>query len=134
MPPSIVWLEINPKELDPNVHPTKNEVRLRFPERIHPILKNMVETSLARPLINVTSATFTKEKVSKPRVSEPLTPYLFSESTQVSLLQKETLGEPIGILHGVYLLAANSSGLVIVDIHAAHERLIYERFKVRIKR
>jgi len=133
MPPSIIWLEINPKELDPNVHPTKNEVRLRFPERIHPILKNMVETSLARPLINVTSATFTKEKVSKPRVSEPLTPYLFSESTQVSLLQKETLGEPIGILHGVYLLAANSSGLVIVDIHAAHERLIYERFKEGLK-
>jgi DNA mismatch repair protein MutL len=150
-PAYVLYLTLDPKLVDVNAHPAKLEVRFRDSRQIHDFVFHAVERVLAatQPNLAAAPAAAIYGGNGAPRPSSgvylgaqaaPLLPAhspdpwmlaaLVREPAAASLSDAEQpLGTALAQLHGVYILAQNREGLVLVDMHAAHERVLYEQLK-----
>ncbi len=157
-PAYVLFLEMNPDGLDVNVHPAKTEIRFRDSRALHQFIFHTIDKSLASPHQESAannSRTNIKETIASspaylgqntiPLRRETQSPFfyqnLFGErvisqntpttATNIEPAQEEIppLGFALGQLMGIYILAQNNQGLIIVDMHAAHERVVYEKLK-----
>lgn len=152
-----LFLSINPRLVDVNVHPTKCEVRFRESRDVHDFIFRTIHHVLAdvRPeepvageadprLAGVPGGAVPAQApisfggrsgsqgVRDPQMSvyremfakDPVAG--FPESDDITM---PPLGYAVAQLHGIYILSENKTGLILVDMHAAHERITYEHMK-----
>ena len=149
-PAAAVWLSVPPARLDVNVHPTKREVRFADEEHVF----SLVASACARPLAQI-APPFTVVRggaddaasrypawANRVREGSPEQTYLGLELPAAPPVTPAQPAPPSGPpaaepelwqLHRTYILAPVRGGLVIVDQHAAHERILYEEALQRLE-
>jgi DNA mismatch repair protein MutL len=170
-PAYVLFLEIDPAQVDVNAHPAKLEVRFRDSRHVHDFVFRSVERALRATYAGAPREALTPPPASTApllgrsssaemwpargptqsnfglHVAEPAPARFTADANAIRasevppLAQSEPaaqtdtppLGFAIAQLHGVYILSQAPDGLILVDMHAAHERTTYERMKAALE-
>jgi DNA mismatch repair protein MutL len=145
-PLCIILLSLSPDKIDVNIHPTKREVRFLDEALVRAFVRDTVKNALAQASKAVLSgigfgdASRLEVVLQETSVANELSfgyepgngqlsmtrDTLFSYPGARAELEGETALVPLWQLHKTYILAQIKGGLVIIDQHAAHERILYE--------
>jgi len=137
-PTAIILIEIDPSNIDVNVHPTKRMVKFDREKEIRDLIFNTLRKNLVTQKLpvfhmsepefnNITpsSSLFSKQTYEQINLTPNVTD-IRSTTSDKNIINDELL--ILGQLYDTYVLVQTSSGLVIVDQHAANERVLYEKF------
>ncbi|SFN06175.1 DNA mismatch repair endonuclease MutL [Thermodesulforhabdus norvegica] len=139
-PAAVIFLEVPAELVDVNVHPTKREVRFREPSRINGLLGDEIRSALSR--IDLARRSLPGKKFTSSSVycaEQSLNTLLKPREVERDLKLEERITrwtdnpdffarlQYLCQIDGTYLACRDEKGIVIIDVHAAHERILYNR-------